>query len=606
MDAPLPASAAIARTLEPDPRTHPRRRVATMALSLYASWWLQLTSGYFRWIFALSHAEIEGKQAAIDKVHGSADAGGGGGAAVPGARQRRGGSAPATDAEPGGALDSRAPNPFTGGGHGVKRPRTSDAVKEHARFFLLLDWSGALVGHVVRTAMSKQLADYGLRHEMHAFVSQHVGELCGLLDAHFRAHRYLLATPAPTLADVMMGAAFAFMLKDDPPRSDILSGVFPYLERFIADVTLNRERFAELDAQLGGGGDGGDGNGDGSGVAAPTDASDGSAAAASTAPGAASLREAMHSKRAARRQVVAAARRASLFGFDAVTGKDEMIVSATPRHVRDAAARTAAAAGSKLPPDGESEGDRGHAGGSSVVGGAVRAVPTRQVTSDADVVPETLAPIFALMEEVFPWLHAQRDSVEDRINTALSAGLPLEVVTLPDVPSLGEFAGARVPAIGRLPRLVAKAWEMEVENPRGTGIAPAIEGRTADARTGGGRAAASATSVVECGTSMPHVYQTQFVAREAAAVSFDHVPAPSTAASASGGVVPISDELLSRLRDQLVALSLEAPWDVAPQFMDRADAEYVVFRRHALSEADRVEVIDERRAARKRNRTKPQ
>ena len=125
-----------------------------MAISLYASWWLQHTAGYFRWIYPLALQEAEEKKRTVETLR----------------NQSRGNILPV---ETGSATTAQ------------KIGGVSESVKAHARFFLLLDWGGYFVGKIVQQAMSRSLQEYGLTKDTHAFISQHLSDLCEVLDEHY-------------------------------------------------------------------------------------------------------------------------------------------------------------------------------------------------------------------------------------------------------------------------------------------------------------------------------------------------------------------------------------------------------------------------------------
>lgn len=551
MDVIPPDSAIHSPSLEPDPQLQPRRRVACMAIALYSSWWMQHTSGYFRWIYPLAISEVEEKKKAVDKVR----------------RQGNG----TNEADEGGSASGGAANsPIAKKVAGVP-----DSVKAHARFFLFLDWGGYFVGKVVQQAMSRSLSEYGLKKEIHAFISQHLSDLCTTLDAHFRIYRYLLATEKPMLCDVMLASAFEFLLKDDPPRSDITDGSFRHLERFVAEVTGNETKLRELQELA--------------------------------------EEEENTTFSSKRRKLKERQQRVQLFGFR----NRDRLVQQERQLLQEEYAATAEAEDEKKGGEGNDSSDHHNTTSAtprrrpapeelpetkSSKKRGLQTVPFRQQTTDEDIVPETLAPFFSLMEEVFPWLQAQRNSVEDRINAFLDTGSPLDVLELPNVPCLKEFAGKRVPCVGKLPRLVSNAWEMEIENPPGAEFSHFDR---ASAETFAARTGQTTSTIISCGTSMPHLLMTQFVAKDLSeenCARFVSTPEPPASTRAVGGVIPISDEKLEYLRQQLVDLKLEDPWDVAPQFEDRADNEYVVFRRQVVQDQDEVEVIDETREGQKKKK----
>lgn len=628
MSSVFPQTAIDSTSLEPDALTQPRRRTAALALSLYAAWWLQNTSGYFRWVYALSlEREEEIREAA------------------------------ATMGKSPGAMMKQLP--FAK--HKNKAP-VPDSVKAHARFFLLLDWGGSAVGQIVRKQMIRTMSDYGIRRELHGFLTQHLSDLCVQLDAHFRVYRYMLATDQPTICDVMFAAALEFILKDDPPKYEIQDGSFLNLERWLADVAQDEERYAAIVEELESGKSrkrfsAGTVKG---GVLFPFG---GKASSRETVK---ALSEDAAARREAQQRLMAVDEKerggeAENSGRELVTAEskgDHQGLSTPPSSLAGALSSSKRKQQQQqqllqreqqlLQRAAEEEEERQEAARQRAqtrvsnvplpTSAAPRQpVPLKQLTSTDDVVPETLAGVLSLIQEVFPWLEAQRNSIEDRINILLETNTPMDSITLPDSPSLGEYAGARVPMAMKLPRLVAKAWEMEVENPttnlgdlagadqemevlpwnkkdhkkeQAEKLAAEIQARKRQQQQASGaagdrelfatpdeldssvgavdRSSLNArqfpTAVLPCGTSMPHLYMAQFVAQECEKCDFATVPAPVTVQRSVGHVVPLSEDKLLELKSCISQLRLEDPWAIAPQFAERDDVEYVVFRRQKLED----------------------
>jgi hypothetical protein len=109
----------------------------------------------------------------------------------------------------------------------------SDVINAHAGFFMVTSAAplASGLGRTIREKMRLTLRSYGMCAETEPYVLQHFAALCGALDAHLEAHRYVLGTAGATLADVTLAAAFeGQFLMDDPPKAELTDGVtYPHL-----------------------------------------------------------------------------------------------------------------------------------------------------------------------------------------------------------------------------------------------------------------------------------------------------------------------------------------------------------------------------------------
>ena len=104
----------------------------------------------------------------------------------------------------------------------------NEMVQSHVTYFLMhggIPGTMKGLGRYVQGHMQNTLKPYGIVPEMETFMMHRFYQLIHALEDHFTYYDYVLGTPHPTLADVLLAAVFeGYFLQDDPPASTIKSG----------------------------------------------------------------------------------------------------------------------------------------------------------------------------------------------------------------------------------------------------------------------------------------------------------------------------------------------------------------------------------------------
>ncbi|CCW69952.1 unnamed protein product [Phytomonas sp. Hart1] len=117
-----------------------------------------------------------------------------------------------------------------------------EALRGNFRYFFFIPTPGLvrLIAPKIRGMVTRFLACSGVTSENLEFYEEHFYRTCAALEGHFARHpapHFLLATPHPTLADVVLGAAFTSgFLHDDPPASCVFEK-YPHLAAYIERIT---------------------------------------------------------------------------------------------------------------------------------------------------------------------------------------------------------------------------------------------------------------------------------------------------------------------------------------------------------------------------------